>query len=81
MHIGKLPYWCNTDNNFTSSQEVYDFLKDEDAKLKIIPHMTNIPAKSIIKHIRIEKFSYGILLFDYKNDTVYDVTDFIKSEN
>jgi len=81
MHVGKLPYWCNTDNNFTSSQIVYDFLKDEYAKNKIIPHMADVPAKSIIKHVRFEKFSYGILLFDYNSNSVHDVTEFIKSKN
>lgn len=77
LHAGKLPYWCNTDNSFTSSETVYNFLKDEELKTKVIPHYVGRPAKAIIKHVRFEKFSYGILMFDYKTDKVYDVTDYI----
>ncbi len=80
LHIGKLPDWCNTDNGFTSSQIVYDFLKDEDAKTAVIPHMADIPAKSIIKHVRFESFSYGIMMFDYSNNKVYDVSRYIAYE-
>lgn len=80
LHVGKLPEWCNTDNSFTSSQTVYDFLKNEDFKCAVIPHMADVPAKSIIKHVRFEKFSYGIIMFDYKNNNVYDVSDYIVYE-
>ena len=77
LHVGKLPEWCNTDNSFTSSQAVYDFLKNEDAKCAIIPHLADVPAKSIIKHVRFERFSYGVLMFDYNGNNVYDVTSYI----
>lgn len=78
LHPGKLPDWCNTDNDFTSSQEVFDFLKSEEAKEKIIPHLAGRSAKSIIKHVRFEKFTFGVLMFDFFNNSVYDVSEYFK---
>ena len=77
LHTGKLPGWCNTDNSFTSSEAVYNFLKDEELKSMVIPHYVGRPAKAIIKHVRFEKFSYGTLMFDYQTDSVYNVTDYV----
>jgi len=77
LHVGKLPSWCRTDNSFTSSDRVYGFLKNEEMKKKIIPQFAGRPAKSIIKHVRFEKFSYGILMFDYESGNVYDVSDYV----
>ncbi len=76
LQCGKLPEWCNTDNDFTMSQEVYDFLKNDEIKKSVIPHMVQIPAKSVIKHVRFEKFSYGVLMFDYKDNKVYNVSKY-----
>ncbi len=78
-HSGKLPLWAKTDNSFHHSQSVYDFLMDEDAKKKTVPKLADRAAKSLIKHVRFEKFSYGILLFDYSNNSVHDVTEYIKN--
>lgn len=75
LHPGKLPYWANTDEKFKLSDEVYSFLKDESLKQKCLPDYYNIPAKSAIKHLRFEKFDDKIIVFDYKNDSVYDVTN------
>ena len=77
LHLGKLPAWCNTDSDFTSSEAVYNFLKSEELKEQALPHFAGRPAKAIIKHVRFEKFSYGILMFDYANNIVYDVTKYI----
>lgn len=80
LHSGKLPSWCNSDNSINFSQPVFEFLKNEELKKDIIPYFANTSAKSIIKHVRFEKFSYGILMFDYINNKVYDVTKYIKLE-
>lgn len=77
LHSGKLPSWCNTDNSLTYSEEVYDFLKNEELKQTVIPHLAGRAAKSIVKHVRFERFSYGIMMFDYVNNAVYDVTKYI----
>ena len=78
MHPGKLPQWCNTDEEFKTSDEVYEFLKDEELKLRIMPEYYNVPAKVIIKHFRFEKFDSNILAFDYRTGKIYDVTDYFK---
>lgn len=80
LHIGKLPPWCNTDNAFTSSEAVYEFLKNEEYKSRVCPHLINVPAKAIIKHVRFEKFSNSVLMFDYNKNSVYDVTDYLKNK-
>ena len=41
------------------NNSVFEFLKNEDLKARVVPHFANRPAKSIIKHVRFEKFSYG----------------------
>lgn len=78
MHPGKLPQWCNTDENFKISDEVYAFLKDEEIKSIVMPEYYNVPAKAIIKHFRFEKFDTDVLAFDYTTDKVYDVTEYFK---
>ncbi len=75
---GKLPRWCNSNEDFKLSEEVYDFLKDEEAKKIYMPLYFNTPAKMIIKHMRFEKFSDKILAFDYRCSNVYDVTDYFE---
>ncbi len=80
MHPGKLPTWCNTDEKFKISDEVYTFLRDEEIKSKIMPEYYNVPAKAIIKHFRFEKFDSVVLAFDYNTDKVYDVTSFFKQQ-
>ena len=77
LHVGKLPAWCNTDNSFTASDRVFEFLKNEELKAIVVPHFVNRPAKSIIKHVRFEKFSYGVIMFDYETNSTYDVTDYV----
>lgn len=77
MHSGKLPAWANTDNDFHHSQCVYDFLMNEDAKKEATPKLAGRAAKSLIKHMRVERFSYGILLFDYINNSVHDISAYI----
>lgn len=78
MHPGKLPKWCDTDESFKLSDEVYDFLKNEELKFRIMPHYYNVPAKSIIKHFRFEKFDSEVLAFDYNTNKIYDVTEYFR---
>lgn len=77
LHVGKLPYWCNTDNSFTSCDAVFELLKNEEYKASVCPHLCGVPAKSIIKHVRFEKFTGAVLMFDYTKNIVYDVTEYI----
>ncbi|MBR2404860.1 MAG: DUF4080 domain-containing protein [Clostridia bacterium] len=81
LHPGKLPYWANSNEQFKFSDEVYSFLKDEAIKQKCMPYYYNIPAKTAIKHLRFEKFEEQVLVFDYKNNTVYDVTQYFYERN
>lgn len=81
LHPGKLPHWANSDEQFKFSDEVYSFLKDESLKQKCLPDYYNIPAKNAIKHLRFEKFDDEIIVFDYKNDSVCDVTQYFYERN
>jgi len=75
---GKLPGWCNSNEDFKLSEEVYDFLKDEEAKKMYMPCYFGTPAKMIIKHFRFERFKEKTLAFDYKRGEVYDVTGYFE---
>ena len=67
---GKRPHWFgDADKNVT--QIAYELFKDEENKKKNFPFYYDVPAKEIMKHIYAERFSYGILLFDYKRNDVY----------
>jgi radical SAM superfamily enzyme YgiQ (UPF0313 family) len=72
MHIrpGKRPAWLgNWDKSLMDI--AYEIFKDEDYKREHMPFYYDIPAKEIMKNIHAEKFSYGILLFDYKRNEIY----------
>lgn len=73
---GKLPAWANTDAGFRFSDEVYVFLRDEDAKKRYLPQYVDVPAKAAIKHVRFEKFGDKTIVFDYKNGSVCNVSDY-----
>lgn len=75
MHPGKMPYWSRGNSDYRYSDEVYEFLKNEEIKKTVIPHRYGSPAKSIIKHVRFEKFKNKILMFDYEYNCVTDVTN------
>lgn len=79
LHPGRMPLWYLGDGEFKFSEEVYDFLKNEDYKKEIMPKYYNVPAKVIIKQVRFEKFKDKILAFDYSDDQIYDVTKYFKS--
>jgi len=79
MHPGKLPDWCKADETFRFSDEVYLFLKNEEIKKNVIPKYFGVPAKIIIKHVRFEKFTNKILMFDFRDNEVYDVTEYFNT--
>ena len=79
LHPGRMPLWYLGDGEFKFSEEVYDFLKNEDYKKEIMPKYYNVPAKAIIKQVRFEKFKDKIVAFDYSDDQIYDVTKYFKS--
>lgn len=73
---GKLPSWSKGDDGFRFSDEVYAFLKDEEAKKRYIPKYYNVPAKAAIKKLRFEQFGGRTLIFDYDDSKVYDVSEY-----
>ncbi len=80
LHPGKLPYWCKSDESFRFSDEVYEFLKNEDIKKEIMPKYFGTPAKMIIKYVRFEKFSDCVLMFDHRDGCVYDVSNYFMND-
>lgn len=73
---GRLPNWARGNPEFRFSDEVYSFLKDEEAKKKYMPKYYDVPAKAAIKHLRFEKFGSKVVVFDYSDSSVYDVSDY-----
>ena len=74
LHPGKLPSWLISNGKLFSSDMMYSLLKNEEIKKKYMSNYYNIPAKIIMKHVHFESFSYGVLMFDYKDDNVYNIT-------
>lgn len=72
---GKRPAWMNP-SDMTLTPRVYEMFRNEEFKKEHFPAYYDIPAKEVMKHIFAERFSYGVLLFDYKYNTVYDVSAF-----
>ena len=70
---GKRPGWMGTYNK-QYMEFAYELMKDEDYKSTHLPQYYDIPAKEIMKHIHAEKVGDALLLFDYKENAVYDVT-------
>ncbi len=71
----KRPSWMGAYNK-DYMDFAYELLKDEDFKCSEIPLYYGVPAKEIMKHIHSEKVGDRLLLFDYKEDNVYDVTGY-----
>ena len=76
FRVSKRPYWFD-EYDASLLQKTYDIFKDEDLKKEIFPLYYDVPAKEVMKHIHPERFSYGIMLFDYKENAVYDVTKYV----
>ena len=76
LKSGSLPQWANSDPKFRYSDEVYDFLKDEEAKKAVMPKFYDVPAKAAIKQLRFENFGDKVFAFDLKTSDVYDVSEY-----
>jgi len=74
LRVGKRPYWFG-ENDPSLNQKAYELFRDEEYKRLNMPYYYDVPAKEIMKNIHAERFSYGVLLFDYKRGEVYDVTE------
>ena len=74
FRASKRPCWMG-DYDVSITQKAYDIFRDEDLKKVYFPIYYDVPAKEIMKHIHVEKFSYGILIFDYKENKVYNIND------
>ena len=77
MHfrVGKRPYWFDEEDKALIGR-VYDMFRDEELKKEHFPQYYDIPAKEIMKHIHPERFSDGIYIFDYKNNSVQKIDRF-----
>lgn len=76
FRAAKRPYWFGKyDDNLL--QKTYDMFKNEELKKEKFPSYYDVPAKEIMKHIHTERFSYGVMLFDYRENKVYDVTNIL----
>ncbi len=71
-----VPLWCKQNYDAEFEAKCHEVLKNEDFKLKNLPHYYDVPAKKAIKTVHFEKFSYGVLLFDHTSDSVIDVTQY-----
>lgn len=75
FRTSKRPYWFDRyDNSLT--QKTYDMFKNEELKKIKFPCYYDVPAKEIMKHVHAERFSYGIVLFDYKEKKTHDITEY-----
>ncbi len=75
IHIrpGKRPNWLgNWDKSLMDI--AYEIFKNEDYKREHMPFYYDVPAKEIMKNIHAERFSFGILLFDYKRNDIYAIS-------
>ena len=77
---GKRPYWFDEPDT-SLTQKVYEMFKDEELKKEKFPCYFDVPAKEIMKHIHGERFGDVVLLFDYREEKVYDVTGYLKADN
>lgn len=73
---GKRPGWFDMHDD-TLLAKAYELFKDEEFKKAHFPHYYDVPAKEILKHIHPERFSYGVLVFDYSYGTVHDVSRYL----
>lgn len=74
FRASKRPYWMES-YDLSLTQKAYEMFKDEEFKRVHFPFYYDIPAKEIMKNIHAERFTYGILLFDYKENKVYNVSN------
>ena len=74
------PVWFESDTSRNFIDKCYAVLKNEGFKKAFLPDYFNIPAKTVFKSVKFEKFSYGVLLFDLKSDSVIDVSEFFTEE-
>lgn len=70
---GKRPKWFGAPDQSLTAR-TYELFKDEEYKKEYFPKYYDVPAKEILKHIHSERFSYGVLVFDYSDGTVHDVS-------
>lgn len=73
---GKRPEWFDG-YDLALLDITYEIFKNEDLKKEHFPKYYDVPAKQIIKHVHAERFSYGVLLFDYSDNSVYNISTFV----
>ncbi len=73
-----LPNWCRTYRDKTFEDCCYSVLKDEEFKKQYLPNYYDVPAKKAIKTVFFEKFSEGVLLFDYDSDKIINVSEYFE---
>ncbi len=76
---GKRPEWFDKPD-LSLLEKTYAVFRDEKLKKEFFPEYYDVPAKEVMKHMHPERFSYGVLLFDYKERRAYNITRFVDSE-
>ena len=79
FRAAKRPSWFDRYDD-TLLQQTYDMFKDEELKRLHFPMYYDVPAKEVMKHVHAEKFSYGVMLFDYKEKKVFNITKHLCGE-
>ena len=69
-NTGNLPQVLRTEPESSFREKCFDFLKSEDKLNAYLPLFAGVPAKTIIKHVHFEAFTYDLLEFKEQNITV-----------
>ena len=73
-----MPAWCKSRYSNSYIDTCYEILKDEEFKKSNLPHYYDVPAKVVYKTVKFESFTDKVLLFDFKSDSVLDVTSYFR---
>ena len=76
FRIGKRPLWFD-EADLSLLPKVYEMFKNEELKKEHFPMYYDVPAKEVMKHMYAERFSSGVLLFDYKYGNVTEIAGFL----
>ncbi len=76
FRLGSRPRWFG-ESDASVMPKVYDMFRDEELKKTHFPEYYDVPAKEIMKHMYAERFTYGVLLFDYRQGKVRQIDEFL----
>lgn len=76
LRAAKRPVWFG-EYDRALVEKAYEIFKDENIKRERFPRYYAVPAREIMKHVHAERFSYGVLLFDYRENSVENISNLI----